>query len=41
MCGPGAPIFAIAVVLAGTIAGGVAGEAMASSLDEELEALIH
>jgi F420-0:gamma-glutamyl ligase-like protein len=36
-CGPGAPICAIAVVFAGTVAGGVAGEAVASSLDEELE----
>jgi hypothetical protein len=41
LCGPGAPICAIAVVLAGTIAGGVAGEAVASSLDEELEELTH
>lgn len=41
LCGPGAPICAIAVVLAGTIAGGVAGEAVASSLDKELEELTH
>lgn len=41
LCGPGAPICAIAVVLAGTIAGGVAGEAVASTLDEELEELTH
>jgi len=41
LCGPGAPICAIAVVLAVTIAGGVAGEAVASSLDEELEELTH
>jgi len=41
LCGPGAPICAITVVLAGTIAGGVAGEAVASSLDEELEELTH
>ncbi|UST84081.1 hypothetical protein [Pseudomonas siliginis] len=41
LCGPGAPICAIAVVLAGTIADGVAGEAVASSLDEELEELTH
>jgi hypothetical protein len=40
-CGPGAPICAIAVVFAGTVAGGVAGEAVATSLDEELEEFTH
>lgn len=37
ICGPAASICAIAAVLAGTVAGGVAGEAVASILDEELE----
>ena len=37
ICGPAAPIRAIAVVLAGT----VAGEAVASSLDEEQEEFTH
>jgi hypothetical protein len=41
ICGPAAPICAIAVVLAGTVAGGVAGEAVASSMDEELEEFTH
>ncbi|SDT48949.1 hypothetical protein [Pseudomonas granadensis] len=41
LCGPGAPICAIAVVLAGTIGGGIAGEAVASTFDEELEELTH
>ena len=41
LCGPGAPICAIAVVLVGSIAGGVAGEAVAHSLDEELEEFSH
>ena len=41
LCGPAMPICAIAVVLAGTVAGGVAGEAVASSLDDELEEFLH
>ena len=41
LCGPGAPICAIAVVLVGSIAGGVAGEAAVDSLDEELEEFSH
>ena len=41
LCGPGAPICAIAVVLVGSVAGGVAGEAAADSLDEEIEEFSH
>lgn len=41
ICGPAMPICAIAVVLVGTVAGGFAGEAVASSLDEELEEFSH
>lgn len=41
ICGPGAPICAIAVVLVGSVAGGLAGGVVADSLDEELEELSH
>lgn len=37
VCGPGAPFCAIALVLLGSIAGGVAGSVVADSLDEEIE----
>ena len=37
VCGPGAPICAISLVLLGSLAGGLAGSAAADSLDEELE----
>lgn len=37
LCGPGAPICAIAVVLLGGTAGGIAGSMAADSLDEEIE----
>lgn len=37
ICGPGAPICAIAVVLAGSVAGGLLAESIVDSLDEELE----
>jgi hypothetical protein len=37
ICGPGAPICAVAIVLAGTIAGGYAAEKTAEAFDEELE----
>lgn len=37
LCGPGAPICAIAVVLAGSLAGGALTEHVIDSLDEELE----
>lgn len=37
ICGPGAPICAIAVVLAGSVAGGLLAESVVDSLDEELE----
>lgn len=37
LCGPGAPVCAIAVVLAGSVAGGILGEYAADSLDDELE----
>jgi len=37
ICGPGALICAVAVVLAGSIVGGVAGSIAADSLDDELE----
>lgn len=36
ICGPGAPVCAVALVLAGSAAGGLAGSAAASGLDEEL-----
>lgn len=41
LCGPGAPICAIAVVLAGSVVGGVSGGLVADSLDEELEEFSH
>lgn len=41
LCGPGAPICAIAVVLVGSVAGGVAGGAVADSLDAELQEYSH
>lgn len=37
--GPVTPICAIAVVLVGTVAGGVAGDAVSDFINEELEAL--
>ena len=37
ICGPGAPVCAIAVVLAGSAVGGVAGSMAAGSLDDEFE----
>ena len=37
VCGPGAPVCAVAVVLVGSITGGVAGSVVADSLDEEIE----
>ena len=37
ICGPGAPICAIAVVLAGSIGGSMIGSAVADSLDDEIE----
>ncbi|MBX8559274.1 hypothetical protein K5D56_05255 [Pseudomonas cichorii] len=37
LCGPGAPVCAVAIVLAGTIVGGIAASLAADSLDEELE----
>ncbi|WP_202948749.1 hypothetical protein, partial [Chromobacterium haemolyticum] len=37
LCGPGAPFCAIAVILAGSVAGGALSEAAVDSLDEELE----
>lgn len=37
ICGPGAPFCAIAVVLAGSIAGGALSETVVDSLDEELK----
>jgi len=37
ICGPGAPVCAIAVVLAGSAVGGIAGSMAADSLDDELE----
>lgn len=37
ICGPGAPFCAIAVVLAGSAAGGITGSLAADTLDDELE----
>ncbi len=37
ICGPGAPFCAIAVVLAGSADGGIAGSLAADTLDDELE----
>jgi 23S rRNA maturation mini-RNase III len=41
LCGPGAPLCAIAVVLVGSVVGGAAGGLVADSLDEELEEFSH
>ncbi|NRN28639.1 hypothetical protein [Photorhabdus heterorhabditis] len=40
-CGPGAPVCAIAVVLLGSITGGVAGSVVADALDDEIEEFTH
>ncbi|MBD2791585.1 hypothetical protein ID852_19325 [Xenorhabdus sp. 42] len=37
VCGPGAPVCAIALVLLGGIAGGIAGSVVADALDDEIE----
>ncbi|WP_447855988.1 hypothetical protein [Enterobacter sp. WI-ESBL-E8] len=37
LCGPGAPVCAIALVLLGSAAGGIVGSVVADSLDEEIE----
>jgi len=37
ICGTGAPICAMAVVLLGSVGGGLIGEAVANTFDEELE----
>lgn len=37
ICGPGAPFCAVAVVLAGSISGGIAGTYVADTLDDEIE----
>lgn len=37
VCGPGAPVCAIALVLLGSVAGGLFGSVVAYSLDEEIE----
>lgn len=37
VCGPGAPVCAIAIVLLGSVAGGLLGSVVADSLDEEIE----
>ena len=37
ICGPEAPVCAIALVLAGSAAGGIAGSLAADALDDELE----
>ncbi|MFL1513271.1 hypothetical protein [Pseudomonas prosekii] len=37
LCGPAAPVCAIAVVFAGTVVGGILGDYVADSFDEELE----
>lgn len=41
LCGPGAPVCAIAVVLVGSAAGGIAGGVAADTFDAELEELAH
>ena len=41
LCGPGAPFCAIAVVLIGSVAGGVVGSGVAEALDDELEEFSH
>lgn len=37
LCGPGAPVCAIALVLLGSAAGGIVGSVVADSLDDEIE----
>jgi len=37
LCGPGAPVCAVALVLLGSAAGGIVGSVVADSLDEEIE----
>lgn len=37
LCGPGAPVCAIAVLLLGSTVGGIAGSLIADSLDDEIE----
>lgn len=37
ICGPGAPVCAITVMLAGSAAGGLAAESVADAFDDELE----
>lgn len=41
LCGPGAPVCALAVILAGGAVGGVAGSYAADALDDELEEFSH
>lgn len=41
ICGPAAPACAVAVVLIGSMAGGIAGSVVADTFDEELEELSH
>lgn len=41
ICGPAAPACAVAVVLIGSMAGGIAGSVAADTFDEELEELSH
>jgi hypothetical protein len=41
ICGPGAPACAIAVVLIGSVAGGIAGGVVADTFDSEREELAH
>jgi hypothetical protein len=41
LCGPGAPVCALAVILVGGAVGGVAGSYVADALDEELEEFSH
>jgi hypothetical protein len=41
LCGPGAPACAIAVVLIGSVVGGIAGGVAADTFDAELEELAH
>ena len=41
ICGPAAPACAVAVVLLGSMAGGIAGSVVADTFDEELEELSH
>lgn len=41
ICGPAAPACAVAVVLLGSVAGGITGSVVADTFDEELEELSH